>query len=66
MSKKKPKKRQYLGTGFIWFSEGGPSFGYHRVSLTTGKNGCGSPIKIRVGRIGGWQKVRLYAELIGR
>ena len=55
------KKRKYLGSGFIWFG-GNSAPGYDQVTLYTEKNGGGRRVRIRIGKLGGWQKVKLYAE----
>lgn len=64
--KKKTKKRQRLGQGFIWFSGKvyGRREGYTEVCLTVEPDGKGGRTRIATGRLGGWQKVRLYAEWI--
>lgn len=61
---KKPckKKRQLLGAGYIWFQRRAAS--YDAVVLTEGPHGQGSVIAPKVGRLGGWQKVKLYAEYV--
>lgn len=59
----RPKKRQKLGVGYIWFSgEGLGGSGYSCVSLTASPHGEGGMRGLKIGRLGGWQRVRLYAE----
>lgn len=59
----KSKKRHKLGEGFIWFGDHGPA-GYTNVSLCVGPNGTLPRAILKVGPLGGWQKVKLYAEYI--
>jgi hypothetical protein len=62
---KKPKKAamKRLGDGYIYFGklDDQPSSGYYLVTLAAKD---GSPRRLRVGRLGGWQRVRLWAELL--
>ena len=62
----KSKKRQKLGQGFIWFrgEMSGRDQGYTEICLTKEPDGHGGKTRIKVGRLGGWQKVKLYAEWI--
>jgi hypothetical protein len=61
--KTKKRKRQKLAEGFIWFGDHRPG-GYISVSLCTGANGLLPKVAMKVGKLGGWQKVKLYAEWI--
>ena len=66
MKKPKTKKRQKLGQGFIWFGgkDLGGVEGYTEVCLTRERDGRGGRSTIKTGKLGGWQKVNLYAEWI--
>lgn len=61
------KKRHLLGVGYIWFSRRSGvagARGFDHVALTTYRDGVGPFVAIKIGALGGWQKVRLYAEYI--
>ena len=53
------KRRHKLGEGNIWFSDR-QADGYHALRLLNGDGGISKSIK--VGKLGGWQRVKLYAE----
>ena len=59
------KKRHKLGEGYIWFSHP-PATGYKytHVSLTKRRDGREFDVPIKIGKLGGWQKVKLYAEYV--
>jgi hypothetical protein len=59
---KKTKKRHKLAEGYIWFSSDVRGPYYTHVSLTTLSDGRGGCVPIKIGKLGGWQKVKLYAE----
>lgn len=62
---KKPKKSamKKLGTGYIWFwkLDGQKEPGYFRLSLSQKD---GSPVRLRIGNLGAWKRVRLWAEVL--
>jgi hypothetical protein len=63
----KTKKCQKLGDGFIWFSGNawdGKRLGYTEVLLTRERNGRGGKKALRIGKLGGWVRVKLYAEYV--
>lgn len=64
--KKLSKKRQVLGTGFVWFSTpvSTPGHSYVYVHLTKSEHGHGEDVQLKIGELGGWQKVRLVAEYV--
>ena len=59
----KKKKSLKLGEGYIWFSNhAGTPTKYTHVGLTKYRNGRGFFLPIKIGKLSGSQKVRLYAE----
>lgn len=52
-----------LGTGHIWFGklDGQKEPGYFRVSLAKQD---GSAVRLRIGNLGAWKRVRLWAEVL--
>jgi len=51
-----------LGTGFIWFGKIDNSKpGYFRVSLSDKK---GNSRRLKIGNLGAWVRVRLWAEVL--
>lgn len=59
--KKITTKRQKLGSGYIWFFADQDGV-YNHVILTEKPHGCGKKVKVNIGKLGGWKKVRLIAE----
>lgn len=59
---RKPKKLKKLGEGFIWFLSNPKGPGYSGVAVTDVRNGETQPLKI--GKLGNWNKVRLYVEVL--
>lgn len=64
MKLKKQKKRHKLGEGYIWFNGAGPDgVGYTHVTLARSPGGFPRKV-LKTGKLGGWIKVKLYAEYI--
>jgi hypothetical protein len=59
----KAKKRQKLGRGYIWFCDHAPD-GYMSVCLLSGPHGNHERMILKIGKLGGWKKVTLYAEYV--
>lgn len=55
-----------LGEGYIWFGCEKGSLAYTNVSLATKPNRADGNrlVEIKLHRLGAWQKVRLWAEVI--
>jgi len=62
VKKPRTRKRQKLGTGYVWFVRDSGEAGYTKVLLTKEPNGQGGPVPIKYDGVGGWQKVNLIAE----
>ena len=59
------KKRHKLGEGYIWFSRPhARGLEYTHVSLTKRVDGREFDVPIKISNLGGWQKVKLYAEYV--
>jgi hypothetical protein len=63
MKKLKKNAMKKLGAGHIWFGklDGQKIPGYFRVSLAKKD---GSPVRLRIGNLGAWKRVRLWAEVL--
>lgn len=58
---KKKRKMHLLGTGHIWFGKAMVGTGYQRVTLSRND---GTPKRLQIGRLGAWNKVRLWVEVL--
>lgn len=61
MAKPKRKKRRKLAKGYIWFFKGDQGE-YNSLCLFKGRNATGDRVPIKMGPLGAWQKVSVYAE----
>lgn len=66
MKKPKKRRRRLLGDGYPWFSayglHNGPHDGYRAVSLFGERHAKGEAIRLRIGPLGAFRRVKLYAE----